>query len=364
MVAVARDLVALHGTDPASVFLAAWARLREPTVAGIEAALYEDRRLVRILGMRRTVFVVPTEVAPIVHAACTREIAARQRKTYLAYLRQAGIGDGRWLADVEASTLRALAERGSAFGAELVADEPRLGRRLTLAPGKAYQSELNLTTWILVLLAADGLIARGRPRGSWVSSQFRWYPMRDWLPDGLGARPATAARADLARLWLRAFGPGTRADLRWWTGWTVRDTQAALAAVGAVPVDLEGTPGFVLPDDLESEPEPEPGVALLPALDPSIMGWAARDWYLGARGKELFDRSGNPCASVWWGGRVVGAWAQRKDRELAYRLFEDLGRDAAALIAAEADRLREWMGEVRIAPRTRIPPPVEKELTA
>ena len=53
------DIVGLHGTDPASVYLAARARTREVDKAAIEHALYEERSLVRMLGMRRTVFVVP-----------------------------------------------------------------------------------------------------------------------------------------------------------------------------------------------------------------------------------------------------------------------------------------------------------------
>ena len=133
--------------------------------------------------------------------------------------------------------------------------------------------------------------------------------MQDWVPGGLGEMATEAAQAELAGLWLGSFGPGTAADLRWWTGWTMRATQAALRAAGAVAVDLEGGAGFLLPDDLEPEPAAaDPAPALLPALDPTIMGWAARDWYLGERGRELFDRSGNPCASVWWEGRAIRAY--------------------------------------------------------
>jgi len=359
---VASDLVALHSTDPASVFLSAWARLRQPTVATIEAALYEDRQLVRMLGMRRTVFVVPREVAPVVQAACARAIAADQRQRLVAFIAEAGHGDARWLEDVETGTLRALIARGSAYGGELVKDEPRLGERLVLAGGKKYEAAVNLTSRVLFLMAADGLIVRGRPRGSWVSSQFRWYPMESWLPGGLCEQPIEAAQAELARRWLAGYGPGTAADLRWWTGWSARDTQRALGAVGALEVDLgEGT-GWVLPDDLEEEPPLDPAVALLPALDPTIMGWTQRDWYLGTQGKSLFDRSGNPCATVWWGGRVVGAWAQRNDGEIVHRLFEDLGAEAGRQVEQETARLREWIGDVRVTPRFRTP--LEKELSA
>src|SRR5262249_55790084 len=60
---VVADIIGLHGTDPASVYLSAWARTgASPAV--IEDALYTERSLVRILGMRRTVFVVPAGLVP------------------------------------------------------------------------------------------------------------------------------------------------------------------------------------------------------------------------------------------------------------------------------------------------------------
>src|SRR3982074_2699517 len=71
-VEVARNLVALHGTDPATVYLSAAARLRNPSVAAIDSAMYDDKSLVRMLGMRRTMFSVPLELAPVIQAACTR----------------------------------------------------------------------------------------------------------------------------------------------------------------------------------------------------------------------------------------------------------------------------------------------------
>ncbi|MEP7105150.1 MAG: crosslink repair DNA glycosylase YcaQ family protein, partial [Chloroflexota bacterium] len=116
-VQVADDLVALHGTDPATVYLSMWARLRDPELAALDRALYDDRRLVRMLGMRRTMFVVPTDFAALLQAACTRAIAAQQRKLLAGYLKAAGIeGDpAAWLMDVEAGTLRALRRRGSAY---------------------------------------------------------------------------------------------------------------------------------------------------------------------------------------------------------------------------------------------------------
>jgi Winged helix DNA-binding domain len=360
-----RGVVGLHATDPASVFLAAAARTRAPTVAAVERALYEDRLLLRMLGMRRTMFVVPVELAPVVHAACTQAIAATQRRLTVQLLARSGIaGDpGRWLEEVEAATLKALEARGAATAAELTEDEPRLRHQVHLAEGKSYASRQNITTRVLLQLAADGRIVRGRPRGSWISSQYRWSPVDSWLPGGMASWPADAAQAELVRRWLAAFGPGTAADLKWWTGLTAGQVKRALAAVGAVEVDLDGVPGLLLPDDLEPPPgAAEPWVALLPALDPTVMGWSGRGWYLGEHGRALFDRNGNAGPTVWWDGRIVGGWAQRRDGEVAVRLLEDVGADAAAAVEAAAARLRAWLGAVRVTPRFRTP--LERELSA
>lgn len=365
---VAEALVALHATDPATVYLSTAARTGLAPVTDLERALYEDRCLVRMLGMRRTVFVVPTDLAPVVHAACTRSIAAQERRKLIQLFEQAGVPGsgaepGSWLKEVEEATVQALESLGEATGAELAARVPALREQIVLAEGKKYEATVNITTRVLALLAADGRIVRGRPRGSWISTQYRWSPVAAWLPGGMPDLPADVARVQLARRWLAAYGPGTVADLRWWTGWTATWVKQALAAIDPVEVDLDGGgTGLMLRDDLDPEPEPEPWVALLPALDPTVMGWSQREWFLGEHGPALFDRSGNPGPTVWCDGRIVGGWAQRKDGAIVYRLLEDVGAEARSAIADAAERLRVWHHNVRVTPRFRTP--LERELSA
>jgi winged helix DNA-binding protein len=359
--AVAESLVALHSTDPATVFLSIQARTGSVDVGAVEDALYTRRRLLRMLGMRRTVFVVPVELAPAVQAACADAIAVRQARTYTRFLVDAGIGDGAWLADVATSTHQALQARGEASGAELSTDEPRLRTTVQLAEGKPYAARQNITTWVLFLLAAQGRIVRGRPRGTWTSTQWRWAPVDRWLPDGMPSMPVDQARADLVRRWLSAYGPGTEADLRWWTGWTLGQVRAALGTVGAVPVELDAGTGLILPDDRADEPDAAPWVALLPALDSTPMGWLDRSWFLGDHGPALFDRSGNIGPTVWADGRIIGGWAQRADGEVVWRLLEDAGRGTVDAVGAAAGRLRSWVGPARVVPRFRTP--LERELT-
>jgi winged helix DNA-binding protein len=346
-----RAVVALHSSDAATVFLSTRARGRAFVVADLEVALYERRSLVRMLGMRRTLWVVPRDLVAVVDAACTRVIAARERRRLEGFVADSGVAEdpAGWLDDMAATALAALAARGEASTAELARDHPVLATKLRLGAGTRWEASVSTASRILPLLAAEGAIARARPRGTWVNGQYRWVPVRDWLGEIERIDPA-AARAELLRRWLTSFGPATETDLRWWTGWTAREAREALAAVPHAVVDLGGVRGLVLADDVDPVEEPEPWVALLPTLDPTTMGWKERDWYLGPHTSTLFDRNGNAGPTVWADGRVVGGWSQRKDGEIVYELLEDLGRDSVGEVEAEAARLAEWLGDVRFSP--------------
>ncbi len=357
-VAAADAVVGLHGTDAASVFLAVQARTRGLPPADTERALYEDRALVRVMGMRRTMWVAPARTAGLVLAACGRGVAGAERRKLLklvagAELEGVPADPTAWLARLEARALELLREHGELTAPELAAHDPDLARVLVLAPGTRYEARQKLVSRVLTVLGAEGAAVRTRPRGSWTSTQFRWAALDAWAPEALPPEDTVAARAALAARWLRAFGPAPEADLQWWTGWNRGHTRAALAANDAVEVDCAGVPGVALPDDLEPTPEPAPWAALLPALDPTTMGWKDRAFTLGAHEPRLFDTNGNAGPTVWWSGRVVGGWAQRAGGEVVTHLLEDAGAEAAEAIAQEAARLQELLGDVRLAPRAR-----------
>lgn len=371
LVTVARDLVGIHSTDPASVFLALRARVDDLSVPDVERALYEERALARILAMRRTMFVVPRERVPTFHAAVTAALAAGERRRTLKMLTDAGIArhPERWFDRVTRATLEALAERGEATATELTQDVPELGEQIAVGEGKKWAGKIGVSTRALFWLATAGQIVRARPLGTWKSTMYRWAPTRDWLGIELAPDPPDAehARAELAQHYLRAFGPVTFTDVQWWTGWTKTRTRAALAAVEPAEVDLDGEAGWMLADDLEAwesatAPADEDRVVLLPPLDSTTMGWKERDWYLGELAPHLFDRNGNAGPTVWHAGRIVGGWAQRDDGEVVVRMLIDAGAAVATAAEAEAARLAQWLGEVRLVPRFRTP--FELELSA
>jgi hypothetical protein len=362
---VARDIVGLHSTDPATVFVSAWARMKNADMAGIERELYDDRSLVRVLVMRRTAFVLPPDLAGIALAACSRSVGRVQRRQLEQWIDKAGIArnPSAWLRKLEQSTFEAVAARGTATAAQVSSDVPTLQRRLQLAVGTRNETSVTLAPFVLRLLAVDGRLIRGRPRGGWLSTQWSWATTESWLGDAMGPWAIHEAQVDLVRAWLKAFGPATVEDVRWWTGWTLGEVRRALTEIKPVEVDLGGTTGIALASDLAPTRPPRPFVSLLPGLDPTVMGWYQRDWYLSGHRAPLFDRSGNAGPTVWCDGRVVGGWAQRRSGEIAIRLLEDVGKDATQAIDREADRLRSWLGEKRrVMPR--FSTPLVKELAA
>ncbi len=375
-------MVVLHATDPATVHLSALARTEEPALAAMDRALHHDRSVVRVLAMRRTLFVAPASYLATVELSSAVTVAANERRRLTGYLADAGLDDpAAWLATAAAEIEAALAEVGDGglSAREITARVPRLAARMTMGAGSRNEVTTGATSRVLGVLAAEGRLVRGRTAGGWTTRRYQWHLRRQWLGsdappapvDVVAAGPAgegaiQAASVDLVGRWLRAFGPAPFDDLKWWTGWTVRQLKAALTGLDVAEVALDGgTVGLALADDLEPVVDrdgAEPWVALLPALDPTPMGWKERSWYLGPHREPLFDRSGNIGPTVWADGRIVGGWGQRPGGEIAVGLLEDVGADRQAMIEAEAERLARLVGPTPIRPA--FPTPLQRKLSS
>ncbi|MEO6124376.1 MAG: winged helix DNA-binding domain-containing protein [Ilumatobacteraceae bacterium] len=366
--AIADGLVALHSSDPATVYLSVAARMVNPSRGPVDTALYDRRSLIRHHAMRRTLWVATPEVARIMHAAATVPIAARERNKLEQLLEANGIDNGaQWLRDATAATLAAIGERGPMTARMLGPLVPSLRTPLVMSAGAAYSATVAAHTRVLLVLGFDGEIVRTRPTGTWINGEYRWAAMSDWIPEwlpgGMAGMSNQLAAGELAARWLRAFGPAPASDLQWWTGWSGATTKAAITAAGAVEVHLDGVTGWVLADDIEPVEPPEPWVAVLPGLDPTTMGWKQRDWFLSAdMASALFDRNGNGGPTIWVDGQVVGGWVQRKDGTLLPGFLAQVTKAQRRAIDAEFNRIRSTVGDTRFT--VRFPAPLQIQLPA
>ena len=103
MARIADDVVALHSTDPVTVFLSAMVRMQHPSVEAVERALYGDRSVVRHHAMRRTLWVATPDVVRLMHAAATRKLVGPEHRRTAKLLAENGVADPEgWIADARA----------------------------------------------------------------------------------------------------------------------------------------------------------------------------------------------------------------------------------------------------------------------
>lgn len=362
VVQATRDLVAVHSSDPVTPFLAMWARVPDVEIEDVERALYRDRSLWRLHAMRRTLWVVPREHAGRFDAAAGKKVALKERERVTGWVAASlDVKDPvRWLGQVERRTLKHLADGEPRSARDLGSEVSGLDRRIVVGSGK-WTQEAALGSRLLYVLAMEGKVVRADPLGSWRASQYRWVETAAWFGEGWDPLEPEQAETEMARAWLGRHGPATEDDLRWYLGWTKKQTRRALEAI-AVEVELDGAVGYVVADDVGAAKKKPRGVALLPTLDPTVMGHKQRGFYVGEHEATLFDRNGNGGPTVWVDGRVVGGWAQRSNGDVVYRLLEDVGKANAKQVAEEAASLQRWLGDHVVT--SRFPSPLEKELTA
>ena len=317
------------------------------------AGLYEPAELVRMLGMRRTLWVVPRDLVPVVDAACTRVIAARERRRLEGFVAASGVAGepGRWIDDVATATLRALQARGEAFTSELSRDDPLLATKLRLGAGTRWEAEVSAASRILPLLAAEGAIVRGRPAAPGSTASTAGSPSRTGWAASVDEIEPAAAQAELAP----PLAPRVR------TGDRDRSPLVGgLDCAGGASRPRRRPPrgrrsgrrgtGFVLADDLDPTERPEPWATLLPDT---------RSDDHGLEGARLVPRPARVrpvrLERQRWPDRLVGrsrcrrlvAAQGRRDRLRAARGRRPRRRLA---VEAEAARLEAWLGDVRISP--------------
>jgi hypothetical protein len=352
--AATRAMTVLHATEPATIYLSCWARCTSVTVTDVDRALHEERSLVKQLAMRRTVFVFPRDLLSATWPSASARVARTERAQMVKDVVTAAIasdGDA-WLDLARADVLAVLADAPDGLtAAEVRLAAPSTDVKVAVRPGMMWASPRVLTQ-----LGATAEVVRGVNTGHWRTSRPRWTLMRHWLGDLPPALREADGWRELVRRWLGTFGPGTEDDIVWWLGATKRIVRAALAELDAIAVTLDsGASGWLLHDDLDDTPDPGPWVALLPVLDPTVMGWKERAFYLGQHGQQLFDRAGNAGTTAWADGRVVGSWVQDDDGIVTVRALERLPASTRQALDDEADQLTAWLDGERINSPIRPP---------
>jgi hypothetical protein len=274
--AVVRAVAGVQAQEPVAAALSVRVRTTGLTRADVDRALVEDRIIVRLWAMRGTIHLVPSEDAAwLVDLLGPLGMTGSQRR-----LGQLGVAAGavpRAVAIIRA----ALAEHGPLTRLELVEHLARAG---IAAEGQA-------AAHLPMLAALQGHVCFGPPRGGKPT-----YALRDdWLGPDLPRLSRERAVAELARRYLRAFGPATPDDFASWSGLPLRDARAGW------PRGADGVARAGAPDP--------PVVRLLPAFDTYLLGYRSREFCVPAEhARKVWPGGGIVRPTVVVDGRVVGTW--------------------------------------------------------
>lgn len=221
----------------------------------------------------------------------------------------------------------------------------------------------------------EALVAGGVPEAADHGYHFLWYLSQialtcigpqvgkeqtfvlldDWIPEPRRLDRSEALR-ELAVRFVQGRGPVSRHDLARWTGLTMTDTKAGLAAAADVLTEVAcATPGgevqmWVTTEALDALPhldEPEP-VVLLPGFDEYMLGYGDRSAMLASEHAQRICPGNNGVFKptiVSGGGEVVGTWQRMLKRStvaIAIDAFEPLPKSVLRHLGAAADRYAEF----------------------
>ena len=319
LAAVAGEVCGIHAQVPSSAELALATRVEGLDQAGVRAALWEQRSLVKGYGVRGTLHLLPRDEVPLWAAALEwgsdpwyerHGFTARQAT---AIVRATGDAlDGRELTRQELA-----AEVGR-----------RTGPKVRELIGNGWGS-------LLGPAAVRGLLCFGPPRGQNVT----FVRADQWL-GGWEERDPQEAMIEVVRRFLRAYGPSTHTELAQWLGRRPPQARALLASIGdeLEQVEVDGTRRWVLLGD--TEPGEGTALRLVPQYDAFVHGSHPRELSEAARTRIYSFRRGvyeGPVGLpvVLRDGRIAGIW-ERKPARIRVEAFEPLPKRA---LQAEAKRV-------------------------
>ena len=238
--------------------------------------------------------------------------------------------DARTLSRSHDVLARALAGRNWQTRAELAAALARNG----------IQAKGLRLAYLVMHAELDALICSGPRRGN----QFTYALLDDRVP---ATRPVDreTALVELTRRYVRSHGPATSRDFAWWSGLTMREATAGLAAIAGELTQkvVDGLRYWFVPGRAPS-PRRRPIARLLPNYDEYLVAHKDRGMFLGDRPPGRKDRFHN---HLLVDGRVAGSWRCRTGAaELVVEVatYARPSRAETAAIAAEAGRYGRFRG--------------------
>lgn len=302
----------------------------ECSVEDVREALWQDKTLVKTWLMRGTLHLIPGKDLPL-YTAATSKRWVRINNAWLKFMQVS-----------EPEVWQLVDAMGAALSGTPMSREELIDKVARDRPARIRAALKSGWGGMLKPAARNGLLCFGPSRGQNVT--FVRPP--EWLGSWRKVDPEDAL-VEVARRYLRTYGPATKEDFaRWWGNWPGVGVAAwnGLAPELAT-VSVEGYKAQMLSADLTSLPSPSADVSvqLLPNFDPYLMGHNNRDHLFDPAHRWKVSRvAGWISPVVLAGGRVVGTWghvASGKTMRITVEPFKSLPVNVKSEVRARAESI-------------------------
>ncbi|MFQ5627621.1 MAG: winged helix DNA-binding domain-containing protein [bacterium] len=336
LIIVCRNVCGMQAQVAAAAELQFRARIHDLNRTEIQAALWENRTLVKTSLMRQTLHIIPAEDFSIYITAL--------KKSRLASL---------WHYRSKFGITQKEGDRLDDLVLELLADGPmpqrEVAERILPKVGKSIQKYMELA-WSIQLFRhalVEGLICYGpeqRKRATFVRVD-RWLPEQKSVSE-------YEAKQILLRRYLRAYGPATARDFAKWAGFPGKEAEEVWRSLSAelAEVSIDGQKASVLREDVEQLTNSNPGksiLRLLPHFDPYLLAHVGKDHLVApAHYKKVYRKAGWIFPVVLLDGRVIGVWSyKRRGKRLSLELepFENFSKTIYTAIEKETASLGRFL---------------------
>jgi len=301
----------------------------------VHSALWQDRTLVKTWAMRGTLHLLAASELPLYVAARDWQLTASWSNYFAAFGLTTSAHQEAFL-----SAIPHVLEQGPLTRPQLadaVASHTGMARVRDFMLSESWGTPLKPSAYRGDLCFGPGqgkTVTFMNPRG-WIGE---WQPI-----------PPQLALAELARRYLRAYGPATADDFRlWWgCGKTLAKTLFHEISEEVEEVEVEGWRAFALRTTLPlmQSVEPVEQIHLLPLFDAYTIGAAPRGGeplLAPAYKSQVFNQQGWAFAVVLVNGSIQGVWnspIRRSHIVVKVNLFCSSTPAIRKGIAAEAQRL-------------------------
>jgi hypothetical protein len=318
IVDVVREVGAIQAQEPRAAALGIRARLAGVTEAEVQAALYEERSIVRLWSLRGTLHWVPAEDARWIMRLLGPVAMARAKRR----LAQLGVDDPK----AQAAVRKVLAD--GPLTRHEVADAVR-------ASGVRLSGDPQMPVHLVMHAVLEGDVIEVAPRGG----KWAYALWEHWLEPDRRTFDRDAALAELARRHAHAHPPAGPEDFAAWSGLKMSDARRGFEQI-AGELDEASVLGRSAWVPKGMKPAGRGSVRLLPAWDNFLLGH--RNRALTVRPEhdgEVLPGGGVLRPSLTIDGMVAGGWRFEKGTP-SVEPFAPLTQDAAAVDAEIDDILR------------------------